>query len=268
MTIPAAYPSYPCGTRNAMNILAIGDPHGHLEKVKGMPHADAIILTGDFGDASLARTMAFTSIHRRHKGLLPLKYTAKQRKRAFMQQYTTGLRLVKYLAKWAPVYLIYGNAEHTDAQTRWRSKRIGLVLPSITKALKAIPNVHIINGKQVKLGSLRVGGIGCFRDDDKQEAQKAKQTLRRFTKLDILVCHQPPYRYLDKVHQPWLPIQGKHVGSKTIASYIRTRKPALVLCGHVHEAKGMAKIGKTVVYNLGECNYKLFKLNPAQHSGK
>jgi Icc-related predicted phosphoesterase len=244
-----------------MSILAIGDPHGHLNKVKKMPRADAIILTGDFGDASLSRTMMFTKIRRKQKGLPMIKYTAKQRKRAFMQQYTTGLRLVKALAKQAPVYLIYGNAEHTDAQTRWKSQRIGFLLPSMTKALKAIPNVHILNGKQIKLGSLRVGGIGCFRDWDKQEVKKARKTLMRFTKLDIFVCHQPPYKYLDKVYQHGLPksFQGKHVGSKTIASYIRTRKPALVLCGHIHKAKGMAKIGKTIVYNLGECNYKLFK---------
>ena len=253
-----------------MNILAIGDPHGHMSKVKKMPRADAIILNGDFGDASLARTMAFTNIDRRHKGLPPVQYTAKQRKQAFMQQYTTGLRLVKYLAKQAPVYLIFGNAEHTEAQTRRLSKRIGLLLPSITKALKTIPNVHNFNGKQVMLGGLRVGGIGMFHDDDEQEAQKAKQTLRRFTKLDIFVCHQPPYQYLDIVHQRGLPksFQGKHVGSKTIVSYIRTRKPALVLCGHIHEAKGIAKIGKTVVYNLGECNCKLFKLPQTQHSRK
>ena len=41
------------------------------------------------------------------------------------------------------------------------------------------------------------------------------------------------------------------MGSKIILSAIKRHKPKLVLCGHIHEAKGKAKIGKTKVYNLG-----------------
>lgn len=64
-------------------------------------------------------------------------------------------------------------------------------------------------------------------------------------KDSILVCHNPPYGFVDKINS------GKHVGSKILLEAIRKNQPKLVLCGHIHEAKGKAKIGKTNIYNLG-----------------
>lgn len=61
----------------------------------------------------------------------------------------------------------------------------------------------------------------------------------------ILISHNPPYGYLDKAYT------GKHVGSEILLRAIRKHKPKYVFCGHIHEARGKAKIGKTQVYNLG-----------------
>jgi Icc-related predicted phosphoesterase len=61
----------------------------------------------------------------------------------------------------------------------------------------------------------------------------------------ILIAHNPPYRYVDKAYT------GKHVGSKILLNAIKKHKPKYVFCGHIHEARGKAKIGKTQVYNLG-----------------
>ena len=77
--------------------------------------------------------------------------------------------------------------------------------------------------------------------------------MANFSNIDILLCHQPPYKILDTVGfkeapKSWL---GKHAGSKVILDYVKKKQPKLVLCGHIHEAKGMKKIGKTKVYNLG-----------------
>lgn len=64
-------------------------------------------------------------------------------------------------------------------------------------------------------------------------------------KNSILIAHNPPYGYVDKAYN------GKHVGSKIILNAIKKFPPKMVFCGHIHEAKGKAKIGKTIVYNLG-----------------
>ena len=49
-----------------MKILAIGDPHGNLDRVKEIPikGVDLILLTGDLGSANLMRKMAFENIDR------------------------------------------------------------------------------------------------------------------------------------------------------------------------------------------------------------
>ena len=81
--------------------------------------------------------------------------------------------------------------------------------------------------------------------------------------MDILICHQPPYGFLDKVSgkygapKKWV---GKHAGSKVILNYIKKYQPKYVFCGHIHEGEGKVKIGKTEVYNLGVAGHKIIEL--------
>jgi len=90
--------------------------------------------------------------------------------------------------------------------------------------------------------------------DAKKESDKSRKILKRFDKIDILLCHQPPYGILDSVSgkfgapKMWW---GKHAGSKVILNYIKKKQPKYVFCGHMHETKGKKKIGKTEVYNVG-----------------
>ena len=86
--------------------------------------------------------------------------------------------------------------------------------------------------------------------------------MKRFDELDVLVCHQPPYGFLDKVTFKGAPKhwQGKHAGSKTILDYIRKNQPQYAFCGHIHEGEGKTRIGRTEVYNLGVCGYKIVEL--------
>ncbi len=88
----------------------------------------------------------------------------------------------------------------------------------------------------------------------KAESKKAQGILKRFGKVDILVCHQPPYGILDKVNFPGVPKgwKGKHAGSKIILNYIKKYQPKYVFCGHIHEGEGIEdKIGKTKVIQVG-----------------
>lgn len=54
-----------------MKILAIGDPHGNLSKIKKIPikNSDLILLTGDLGKADFARQRFFKNIKRKKQGL-------------------------------------------------------------------------------------------------------------------------------------------------------------------------------------------------------
>lgn len=62
----------------------------------------------------------------------------------------------------------------------------------------------------------------------------------------LVICsHNPPYGACDRV------FLGKRVGSKSLRAFIEKRKPDLVLCGHIHEARGIENIGSTIVLNPG-----------------
>ncbi len=131
-------------------------------------------------------------------------------------------------------------------------------------------NVRVINNRIANFEGLRIGGLEYFVDTSwirefkpsdfrdkmqaaKKESDKAKRVLKGFGKVDILLCHQPPYGVLDRVNFPGAPKhwQGKHAGSKVILNYIKKYQPKYVFCGHIHEGKGKKKIGRTEIYNLG-----------------
>ena len=59
----------------------------------------------------------------------------------------------------------------------------------------------------------------------------------------ILVVHSPPHGALDG---------EKHVGSLAIREAVETRRPPLVVCGHIHECWGQeAHIGDSWIVNPG-----------------
>jgi len=149
-----------------MKVLAIGDPHGNLEKIKKIPlnGIDLIILTGDLGKADLMRKRFFEKIKRKEQGLPEKEYSNKEKKESFMEAYNSTIDLVNYLRKFAPVYVIFGNVESSNSQTRKESKKIGSPLPFLNDDLKKLENVDVINNKLVKFKEIRIGGLPYFID--------------------------------------------------------------------------------------------------------
>lgn len=65
-------------------------------------------------------------------------------------------------------------------------------------------------------------------------------------RFHVLVSHTPPHG--TKVDQTLL---GIHAGSKIVREFIDVFQPDLCLCGHIHEAIGSDRLGKTLVLNPG-----------------
>jgi len=62
----------------------------------------------------------------------------------------------------------------------------------------------------------------------------------------VLVVHNPPKNTkLDMI------TSGAHVGSETVRRFIEKHQPSAVVCGHIHEAKGVDEIGKSKIVNPG-----------------
>ncbi len=263
-----------------MRFLIIGDPHGEIKKLRKIPlnDVDLILLTGDLGSSDLMRKMAFNNVEREKRGIPKKEYSPKQKKKAFMEAYNSSLNIVRYLAKFAPVLIIYGSVEKSNQETKEISKEIGLKLPLLTNNLNKIKNVKVINNKKISFKGLIIGGLAYFIDTNwikdfrpeeykkemknaKKDTEKAKRILKWFGRVDILLHHQPPYKYLDKVTAEFAPKhwRGKHAGSKVILDYIKRKQPSYTFCGHIHEGEGKKKIGKTIVYNLGVGGYKIIK---------
>lgn len=62
----------------------------------------------------------------------------------------------------------------------------------------------------------------------------------------VLVCHVPPYH--TKVDRMYF---GQHGGSKAVRQFIEKCRPHLVLCGHIHEGRGVDQVGDTHIVNAG-----------------
>jgi Icc-related predicted phosphoesterase len=77
-------------------------------------------------------------------------------------------------------------------------------------------------------------------------AQGRQQVLSAGGAKQIVILSHPPPR--DAVD---LTIEGQHVGSTALREHIEQHQPALVICGHIHEARGIARIGETIVVNCG-----------------
>lgn len=62
----------------------------------------------------------------------------------------------------------------------------------------------------------------------------------------VVVSHTPPKgTNVDRA------FSAIHAGSASLRTFIEKRKPNIVFCGHIHEAKGVDRIGDTIIVNPG-----------------
>lgn len=65
-------------------------------------------------------------------------------------------------------------------------------------------------------------------------------------RIKIMVPHAPPYdTAADRISN------GMHVGSKAVRKFIERVQPDFCLTGHIHEARSLDRIGRTVIVNPG-----------------
>lgn len=143
---------------------------------------------------------------------------------------------------------------------------------AIDEILESSDYVQNADGKVLKLEHLEMLTLGysnitpwnCIRDIPEEEfTLKIEELASQVEDMDrcIFNIHCPPYDseldaapQLDQNFKPKL--QGGElkmipVGSTAVRSMIEKYQPFLGLHGHIHESKGMTKIGKTLVINPG-----------------
>lgn len=114
--------------------------------------------------------------------------------------------------------------------------------------LRQVDDPADVDGRRVEVGGLRLLGVGGAGPDIFGFAYEwPEEEIRalRLPRADILLCHAPPRdTALDRIHD------GRHVGSSAIRDLaLRTR--GVLLCGHIHEAPGMERLGDCLCMNVG-----------------
>ncbi len=90
------------------------------------------------------------------------------------------------------------------------------------------------------------GNMYEFPEDDLNRFLAASFAQVQDSSRFIMVPHCPPRNSeVDRNSS------GVNVGSTAVRKWMDKVKPTLVICGHIHEARGQAKIDKTVVVNCG-----------------
>lgn len=126
--------------------------------------------------------------------------------------------------------------------------------------------VEVGDGIQIiSLGYANITPWNCPRDLPEEELEKKINALIREVEKGadlIFNIHVPPYNSgidsapeLDEHMRPKLGPGGQvmlaPVGSKAVRKAIEAHQPILSLHGHVHEARGFAKIGRSLCLNPG-----------------
>ena len=220
-----------------MRILILGDPHGKIPKSS---KADLILCTGDLGNADLIREYFFkyTLNDLNWHKILPKK----EIKEAYEQTINSSIEVINSLGKTnIPVLLIFGNADLLDKDVKELNKKFKFKLNSLEREIKKFKNIKVIHKIVVRFKGLKIAGLNYSNKD------RDIKFLNKTKELDILLNHSPPYKILDLA----MPIK-KHLGSKIILKYIKLAKPRYLICGHIHEAKGIKKFEETTVINAGQ----------------
>lgn len=138
-----------------------------------------------------------------------------------------------------PTHAIFGNIDPPEVHALLEEKGVG------------------VHAKRVKLDGWNLVGFGGSgptpyntpTEFPEEQIYEGLAGLKIDSKT-ILMTHSPPFD-VEGLDKSW---KGERAGSKSIRKIIEERKPALNLCGHIHEREGKAKIGSTAIVKVGPAN--------------
>jgi Icc-related predicted phosphoesterase len=156
-------------------------------------------------------------------------------------------RVAEALAKLGPpVLIVPGNMDHRDfAPDVWRAA--GLMMVHDT-SFKLEDCGFIGFGGMVPHNPNKIGDPARYYHSDKEIYESLARSHRNIadSKWRIVITHQPPRGARDIIYS------GESTGCAGLRRFVDDFQPDLLMCGHIHEDRGEAHIGKTKVINVGE----------------
>lgn len=226
-----------------MKILAIGDPHGKLPKnldlIVKKNKIEVIVCVGE---------------------VFPIKRDKDNSGNADLK---VGKKVLDKICSYKiPIIIFKGNMFLSGKGKKYFKNLINSYKKKYKNLFyKEIDKLKILGRNFILFDMIYEKHSHSWLDKKFYDRERNKKKLIKLSRLlkenkdALLLSHAPPYKILDKTKS------GKHVGSKILLEAIKKHQPKLVLCGHIHESKGKAKIGKTRVVNLGCCgDYEIIEV--------
>jgi Icc-related predicted phosphoesterase len=137
-----------------------------------------------------------------------------------------------------PTVLVAGNSESVE---------------ELRRACDGWAAAHVLHGESVHINDVTFFGVGCAVPTTPFGAwsvdldeQQAAELLQPCPQGAVLVSHSPPHGHVDRAST------GQHLGSTAVLETVRRTRPALVVCGHIHDAWGQqVEIDGVPVLNAG-----------------
>jgi Icc-related predicted phosphoesterase len=156
----------------------------------------------------------------------------------------------------------FGSPVDAELAVRVAQRHAPLVLAVVGNTDSAAIEQHLMDlgvsahGRGVVCGPVGLHGLSgippwksgmySLREDELAAALESGYAQIAGCTQHILLAHVPPRGTgLDRT------FAGVHAGSSAVRKFVDQRRPALVLCGHIHEARGIEKLGPTTVVNCG-----------------
>lgn len=138
-----------------------------------------------------------------------------------------------------PVFAVAGNMDPVELDEAFEALGIGL------------------NGKGKMLDDVGFFGVSAspftplhtpYEISEDEIALRARAGWKdvQAARATVFVPHAPPKdTAVDKI------ASGAHVGSIAVRRFIEQHHPGVVICGHIHEARGVDSIGSSTIVNCG-----------------
>lgn len=138
----------------------------------------------------------------------------------------------------ASVLAVAGNCDSSEIERSLVEQGVslfgrGIVLDGLgIQGLSAMPPWH--------------PGMYHFTESELAEMLRAGHAQLEGARWHMVLSHAPPRAaQVDRTQR------GVNVGSTALRAFIDQVQPDLVLCGHIHEGRGVERIGRTQVVNCG-----------------
>lgn len=281
-----------------MRLLVLGDFHGEfpkkIVKVIKQKRIDLVVSNGDYLPFKY-RELWFEHCYDKACELWEA-IGKKKYKKFIIEDLNAGEKVIQRLNKLpVPVITVLGNVDWPEANDvadpefikKYRAKEKWNFEEGrkeyFSKIVGKYKNIHLINYSDFTYQGLIFIGARTHSFPGLVKSKVFRKSKRIIAKLFekhkmknklgkvVFVSHNVPYNTkLDKVtsKEAHSNVKNKHYGSKLSRRVIEQCKPVLHIGGHIHEGRGMQKIGKTLCVNPGSLYEGKYAIVEMDEKGK